>query len=110
MDILPPHWSDVDEITDLAKATQIEIDTRLIKIATPKTKGKKPPHTDRGTLTARLPTAGYLPHTGDFITSVRADDSRRNTMPPTFPTNLSFMLHIKSEKAAGKTQASLKLK
>jgi len=30
MNNLPPHWKDVDEITDLAEATQIEIDTRKL--------------------------------------------------------------------------------
>jgi len=109
MDILPPHWSEVDEITDLAKATQIKINTRLIKIAAPKSKDKKPLLTDRGTLTPRLPSPGYPPPTGDYIAPARADDSRRNAMPPTFLTSLTFMIHIKNEKVAGKTQAALKL-
>jgi len=29
MNNLPPHWQDVDEITDLAEATQIVIDMLL---------------------------------------------------------------------------------
>ena len=42
MDDLPRHWSDVDEITDLAEATQIEIDTRSIILPTAIAKIKKP--------------------------------------------------------------------
>jgi len=45
MNDLLPHWSNVDKITDLApEATQIEIDTRLLKLSTlkPKDNTKNP--------------------------------------------------------------------
>ena len=77
METLPPHWSDVDEITDLAEATQTEIDTRLLNLASPKPKDKKPPPTDRGPPTPRLPNPRYPPPTGDIIMPTRADDSRK---------------------------------
>ena len=41
MDNLPCHWSDVDEIMDLAEATQVEIDTCGIILPTAIAKIKK---------------------------------------------------------------------
>jgi hypothetical protein len=105
MDMLPPHWSDIDEVTDLADATQIEIATRNLTFkAIPKLKPKTDiERTPRGPPrgppdAATTPSIEYPP---------RADDSR-SSMPTQFSTSKDFMIHVKNEATNGKTRAQMK--
>ena len=72
MNDLPPHWSDVDEITDLAEATQIEIDTRLLRLAT--TKPKEPTRTPRNIVPGTTPTSQPSPSPPISDLPARASD------------------------------------
>jgi hypothetical protein len=103
MDDLPLHWRDVDEIIDLAEATQIEIDTRLLKLSSPnKPKDKKPLDRTKPLL---------APTTDDTTPRVpRADDSRRMAMPAPHTTSGAFGYHIRIESQRGTTRAALKSK
>jgi len=88
VDDLPRHWSDVDEITDLAEATQVEIDTCGIILPTVIAKIKKP---QNAPLQPRLPKArtptlapGFEPRDRGWEPKERADDSRHSPFPTTF--------------------------
>jgi len=107
MDDLPPHWNDIDKITDLAEATQIEIDTLILVFLQSKPKEHpKPARITQHNRSTILPSA---PATTSELPP-EADDSCRYPMPTTFPTSKDFCTHIRVESRAGKTQAKLKIK
>jgi len=61
MDDLPPHWRDIDEITDLAEATQIEIDTRKLTFQKTKIMKKSKKH-NYNLPDASPPSRQHQPH------------------------------------------------
>ena len=111
MNDLPPHWSNVNEITDLAEATQIEIDTRLLKLATSKPKDTdRNPRNTRNVLPGPTPPTQPTPIIPNSDHPPCADGSHRYSWPPTYTGGKDFCHHIRKEMEAGKTQESLKLR
>lgn len=84
MELLSRHWTDIDEFTDLADATQIEINTCLLDFTPIKPKLPKLP-TD---LKTRRIAGEPLPPLTEHIS--RADDSRRYSMPISFTKFISL--------------------
>jgi len=105
MDILPRHWSGIDEVTDLADATQIEIATRNLTFAPIKPKPLPKPETERKPRGTPPNIPNPKPRT-EF--PPRADDSHRTSMPTPYTTSRDFCIHVKAEARNGKTRAQLK--
>ena len=99
--LLPPQFKDVqytllmdDEITDIAKATQIEINTCKLTFQKAKILEKlKKPQLQPSVRQPSQPTSPAVP----IDLPPRADDSRRNPMPLPFTTSKGFYYHIKDK-------------
>ena len=97
MNNLPPNWSDVNKITDLAEATQIKIDTRLLKLSSPKPKDT--PKHPRNTAPAPVPIPTPPPYP---ILSLPTTPLRRTTAADIAGLLLSFTEKISVTTSGGK--------